>query len=445
MQNNFVELMENSSDSPNISEIIPSDGIIPEKENLITIPFEDNSEEGQSSVIHSSYYFISDCKEFSMLSSDSMSVTSQKSFVTQTETKSKTNKKILPSFLSQKIKKKIKCDEKKGFAIFNNGEDIYNEVTKYSKESLNGIIALLNNNSIVSKQKDIIKKKIFKLKFLPTKFINPVQECRFMDYMFPLNSEMFESDHKVVMKYYFQLEKIKRISSIERDLKTNSYKLFMEDANSQQISMYLDDKNSKLGYFKNWLMSLGNEKAIHFKEYLEIYEKKLQRNYVPFVSAENDSSYSDYYSLNSKNDIYWVKKLNANTVDWINKNPNNCKVYEINRFTGLMDLKYIEFDKRCLELMQVVPSLQDQRNGFLFTERIKLENYYGFFLERFTVDMKEIYSKGIEQPETCVKFRYYNNDGYCGDIVVAMFKEKYIQNQRFYSKTIGVQLNPKKQ
>ena len=130
--------------------------------------------------------------------------------------------------------------------------------------------------------------------------------------------------------------------------------------------------------------------------------------------------------------------MNKSTVDWINKNPRNEKVYEIDGNTGLMELKYIEFDRRCLELMQVVPSLQDQRNGFLFAERIKLANYYGAFLERFTVDMKEIYNKGIEKPECCMKFRYYNNGGYCGDITVALFKEKYIQDYKFYSKTIGV-------
>ena len=41
-------------------------------------------------------------------------------------------------------------------------------------------------------------------------------------------------------------------------------------------------------------MSLGNEKALHFKEYLEIFEKRLEKNNVPFEIAKNDASYFNH-------------------------------------------------------------------------------------------------------------------------------------------------------
>ena len=437
MQFDIVQGIETSSDPQNNNTGSQNVNISPE-EIILAIPDQGCLEEDQSNVIDSSYYYLQDHKSFSMESTDSISLVSQKSLSFISQDMGEAKKELSIDFLSQKIKKPGKYNTKRGFKEFNNDTEIDNKVAKFNEISSNDIISKL-----CSKNK-YIRRKILQLKWLPTTFINPIQECRFMNYMFPLDSEMFKNNNNVVTNYYFKLEKIKRIISIEKNLKTSSYKLFMEDSNPQSASMYPQIRNTNIGYFKNWLMSLGNKRAIHFKEYLEMFEKKSKKIHVPFEIAENDVSYSNHQRENSKEDKYWVKKLNKSTVDWINKNPNMEKVYEIDRDTGLMELKHIGFDRRCLELIQVIPSLQDKRNGFLFTDRFKISDYYGIYIERFQAEMKEEYIyKLIETPEGFMKTRQYNNGGYCADINIGFFREQYIQNNRLYSKTIGVQLSTK--
>ena len=235
MYNNIVQIMGNSFHPQTTNEKGSFNDVISNKGNILPVSDPRYSEHDQSSFIDSSYYLLMDSKSFLMESSDSISMTDEKSLTYVTEDIVKTKKESFADFLSQKIKKSGKYSTKRGFKKFNNDTEIKNEVTKYGEISSNCMITQLLRKKLLA------KKKMYKLKWIPTTFINPIQECRFMDYMFPLNSEMFRSNNNVVMKYYFKLEKIKRITSIERDLKTGSYKLLMEHANPQAMNMYPSD------------------------------------------------------------------------------------------------------------------------------------------------------------------------------------------------------------
>lgn len=402
--------------------------------------------ENDFAIQDSSYFFPLDHQTFSIETRDSISERTEKSFVTNTEALNETNNAMLPEFLSHKIKKN-KHNDKKAYKMFSNQiENSHRQ--KYRNHNLNSFITQLrqyykDENLInTKKNKQQLTRRILKLKWLPKTFINPKQECRYMDYMFPLDSNQFDQDSTVISKYYFKLPKIKRITSIEKNLKTNSYKLLFEDNNQQNATGGNSNRNFDVEYFKNWLMSLGNAKAMCFKYYLDNYQELLQKSSNEIVANDNLYGALNENNKDGKNEIFYLEKLNESTKHCITNSKRmeyiSEIVYESDLHTGLMELKSMEFSKLATDIIQVYPSLQDGKHGFSFVDRLMVKDYYGHFLGSIiNKNMKKVDTRGIEEPILSVDIRYYNNNGYCGTAIAAQFRERYIQNSRVYVKMIA--------
>lgn len=208
----------------------------------------------------------------------------------------KLKKRLLVEFASQNMKKTGKIIEKKkkkSTKKLTHDDKYFYAIARVRKEDTNHMVEKLRcqfqNNKLKYDQlsERILLSKALRLKWLPTSFLSPIKECRFMDYVFPLDSEMFISDCNNPKNLIFGLEKIKKITHFEKDLTYGFYNLCLEENNP------VKDNNPgnffQFEYYKKWLMSLNNEKASAFKESLENHQKDIQR--ITFQIAEVDINY----------------------------------------------------------------------------------------------------------------------------------------------------------
>ena len=95
------------------------------------------------------------------------------------------------------------------------------------------------------------KLKVIHLQPMPSN-INPIHTIRFMDYLFPLDSNFKSLTIKPsnFQPIWGDLRYIKRISSIQRDLNMGTWTYFLEEKFPQKPKLFRGEE--QFGYFKEW-------------------------------------------------------------------------------------------------------------------------------------------------------------------------------------------------
>lgn len=235
-----------------------------------------------------------------------------------------------------------------------------------------------------SKTDTTLLSKVLQLKWLPTTYLNPVQECRFMDYIFPLNSAMFEPEYSTNVNLLFGLDKIKRITSIENEFNKGQFKLHMEDRDPNFIQDLSPTRLFNLQYYKKWLLSLNKEKAKFFVDCLDKFQKNLQQ--VTFEIAEVNANYFNLINSRETNKKekwthgkVWIKQLDDRTQNWMQKQKFLARTYETDLMTGVINMVSFDLSYAVLHLMDIYPTLNGEMKGFEFVEKLRSEDWFNFW------------------------------------------------------------------
>lgn len=146
-------------------------------------------------------------------------------------------------------------------------------------------------------------------------------ECRFMDYIFPLDSSLFDTQCKKPVSLLFGLDKIKRITMIEEDMNHNLFRLYVEDLDPLYAEKTSPNRHFNFGYYKEWLQSLNNQQAKCLQEGLEKYQQtigkisfEIQNTNIYHMALLKSKMIQNYEGIREK---VWIKQLNINTKTWI--------------------------------------------------------------------------------------------------------------------------------
>ena len=140
--------------------------------------------------------------------------------------------------------------------------------------------------------------------------------------------------------------KIKRVIKIEKKLKTNELIFYVEDNDIRYSKVRQNQERMEIGYFKKWLLSLGNKRALAFEQSIDANYRKLLDLKSNFFQI--NTQFLQLLLLTDVNSIdyntkHYIEKLDNNTKNWIKSNFCIKRLSEINLDTGDQSLKHMTF------------------------------------------------------------------------------------------------------
>ena len=208
---------------------------------------------------------------------------------------------------------------------------------------------------------------------------NLIKSCRFYEYVFPLDSELYCSDSGNLKQIFESLKLFKRVYRTEHNTLKKQIKYLVEEKDIALVGKNNEGILKAYGYLCDWLRSLNNAKAkffsdalIQFKE--QIYERleKVNTMICTISMQQNNSEFNSEYNNSSK---FWLRKLDKDTKKWQKKRPYIIKTLR----TGQEDeitmvvsvaLNYSMFDflgytpdaknhDACLKIMAIFASIKN--------------------------------------------------------------------------------------
>ena len=266
--------------------------------------------------------------------------------------------------LSQKIKKRDKLVADKRQKTQTPREFYQYAISKPRSNNIEGLVSKLRDEYNAKKisyncQSDqTILSRTLQLKWLPTTFLNPITDCRFMDYVFPLDSRVYDTDCSELSAFY-GIDQIKRIILLENYKNNGLVRLTVEDSDPIYVKEVSPSRFFGFEYFKEWLLSLGNDKAKKLKESLEAFKKRSQS--ISFEIAQVDT---DYFNLiKPQNELScnlkwthgkkYIKQISNNTKEWINSQYYISKIHETDLRSGSTTLVAIEISQKIYDLLEI--------------------------------------------------------------------------------------------
>lgn len=283
----------------------------------------------------------------------------------------------------------------------------------------------------------------FFFRYLHPKYLqlNPYKEFRFMDWVLPLDSSMFEEFNTKTFSPIQGLEKIKRVVKSVNDKVKKEYRMYVEDIDPTSIDPTNLCNQNQLCYLLEWQESLNNKTALDFKNSLiEFFKRNTIANDYNEISDrvnQNPKVFKNRVSSNLKNKAY-INMIDPVTQEWINSKPNFTRQSKITGCRNISNLCKITLNYSFCEMFKTeqdhsYPDILTQANHICSTD------IYGFQKTRSGI------RKPIQECEGLVVPKEYPHhvmllDGYGNKIrgTFVSYDEKYIKEGSIYNKSTGV-------
>lgn len=325
------------------------------------------------------------------------------------------NKKLdLLSSMSEKIKKE-KLKPKKiiySKSYLTPDDKYFYFCTKADRKNTNQLV--VNIRKLYKKQillfdqdYQMVIVKAISIKYLPTTYINPIKDIRFNDYVFILDSNIYNQYNENSRSIFYGLGQIMKISQIEKNLSTGNFNIFLEDKYPVKIDKISSNRPLDVDYFKEWLMSLNNEKAKQLKDSLEMHETNLKKTKNEIIELHRLSynTTKPFYTISEepkKLNTFWLQNLNEPTKKWLESQHYCTRCYETTLESNFPRLTCIEISHSLSKLIDFLPILSNFTKGFDFCDRIQAVNFIDMHILRFQKSVEDLMvllgMKGIERP-----------------------------------------------
>ena len=321
--------------------------------------------------------------------------------------------------------------------------DTASKVIKLIKLKSNGNLMWSRKRNCFVSKPNLILKVLCPMDFQ----VDPNLEFRFMDYIFPLKSAYFEESNSEYVSPYLGLEKIKRVVSIINDENKEKLAANFEDRdpNSPHTKTFCSKK--ELEYLVLWLESLGNKKAIQFRNKLMEYKDKLTMScYHEHINKNEDIRAPDTEMLFEElghvdNEKNWIVRQDDKTKEWVKKRPFIIRHSKLSGPLNVQKLIKLSVNYLLCDLIKIIPD--STKNVFLPLLSIKTNDVYGTYLKKFNDDPSKELFEGIKYPDLVFgsdnMLTDKNGNHVPGNFVI--YYEKFVLNREVYSKSIIVFIN----
>ena len=309
-----------------------------------------------------------------------------------------TNNSISLGFASHKIKKDKKnkskqiIDLKKVLTDLNYQNSVVRKLHhKDTNEIIDKLRAYYLNDEYVYDPKDGKVKflKELNLKWLPTKFINPVKEIKVNDNMFILDSSKYSTESQfsadnVISWDLYGLGKYKRVIRIKKNTIKDEFNLHIENATGYNT----DNSNTvcHINYFKEWLMSLNMKQAKQLKDALDFMEQKMKQVFEEQMSTMNYTTMENRDNINFQNILsssrIYINKQNSKTANWIKNQPYFIRYHQVDLETKEQSLEKVKLNNKFTNLLNYQPIIGNRKSGFEFLEKINSYSYVDVWISR---------------------------------------------------------------
>lgn len=329
---------------------------------------------------------------------------------------------------------------------------IYKKRNTDTASKVNKLMKLKNNGNLIwsEKRNCFVSRPNLVFKVLcPLDFqINPNLEFRFMDYIFPLKSAYLEESNSEYVSPYLGLDKIKRVVSIINDENKEKLTANFEDRdpNSPHTQTFCSKK--ELEYLVLWLESLGNKKAIQFRNKLIEYQDKLSlccyhehinKNEILRINPETDMLFEELPQNDNNKD--WIIRQDDKTKEWIKKRPYIIRHSKLSGPLNVQKLIKLSVNYLLCDLIKIIPD--STGNVFLPLLSIKTNDVYGTYLKKFNDDPSKELFEGIKHPDLVFGSDNMLTDKYGNHVPgnFVIYYEKFVLKREVYSKSIIVFIN----
>ena len=191
---------------------------------------------------------------------------------------------------------------------------------------------------------------------------NPMKSCRFYEYIFPFDSELYCSESGNIKEIYEGLKLHKRIYRTEHNTLKKEIKFFFEEKDLNIAGKNNEGILKAYDYFCDWLKSLNNAKAkffsdalIQFKE--QIHQRTEQTNKIINPdSCGNISSKIICRTLNHRK--IWLEKLDKNTKKWQKRRPYIKKTLRTGQENEITELDKVTLNYSMFDFLGYTPNVQ---------------------------------------------------------------------------------------
>ena len=277
-------------------------------------------------------------------------------------------------------------------------------------------------------------KKMMVLKPLIVKrFINPIQNLRFLEYSFPLDADIFEDFTFISTKDYsciFDVYDHKMATSVEYD---EIGEVFTVKMREKIFDTNLYDYNlNLLNYYFDWLKSLGNSKAIMLIEILKTFKMIAENDF------ENIKNLSESTVFSEDSGKQMLMHIDSDKMESISKYPYRTRTVKVERNPSFDETGCIEESFSYSYLKMLGYENKDE----IFSKLLKFEiqrcgRVRAFFdiIEELYTEMEKMAKNGINDILLIQKLFLRFNDIESDDKYSAVIKlEKWYENGCLYQK-----------
>ena len=237
---------------------------------------------------------------------------------------------------------------------------------------------------------------------------------------------------------------MKKVVRMEKKLKTNELTFFFEDNDIRFYKLrHLNKEKIEVGYFKKWLLSLGNKRALAFERSIDANHRKLldlkakifeinpQLLQVLLLTDIDSTVY---------NTRHYIEKLDTNTRKWIKSNFYKKRLSEVCLESGDTILKQMTFSENLQKAINSSKSADCNSNFLDFVDRVRMCNYISEWTNVMNTKSPGWYFTGVSKPKFYSKdsVRLINENNSYLKSSIGLYKELYILRGKLYSKTYGV-------
>ena len=197
-------------------------------------------------------------------------------------------------------------------------------ISKFTKSA--GKSSLIISNGRIVVRKNFRQKHIAPL----VKDLNPIQDVRISDYVFPLDSSLQKDDSRLDICACYNQFKIKKVTKLTYDVKHSFYRATIKER-FPSTEEHIGSNLSVINYYLQWLHSLCDHRANSLKERIELYTRNtaLGNNYSVEYAIYLKAFGKDSQVNNQKR--FYLSKLSNETKNYINGRPATVKCNRLDR------------------------------------------------------------------------------------------------------------------
>ena len=192
------------------------------------------------------------------------------------------------------------------------------------------------------------------------KFFSPIKKVRFLEFVVPFNSEIFEENNKVEVQSLTNIYEYKKVTRTTYDKNEQTFSIDIEEKNfHEEPNNWIDEQ--KLIYYKKWILSQGNKLG---QQYIKVIDFMIQ-NFKNRISSGIPKKF--IIPAHISNQKVYIRQLEKNTLEWIKEQPYFIKKIRLTDQSHLRNVSIVEecYSKKYLEQFGIDTSNLDKTYDYL--------------------------------------------------------------------------------